>query len=464
MRKVELNMKENHKYKIIKKLVDTNGNKLAASKKLQCSIKHINRLIRTYKSEGKLGFIHGNIGRKPAHTVPESTKKLIASLYKTKYYGANFAHFKELLEEFESIKVSETVVRTVIMKENIVSPKARRKTKKHMKKFLEDKLESSKLTLREKTQVIQSIIDIEDAHPRRPRCKYFGEMLQMDASVFNWFGDHNTQLHIAVDDSTGAIVGAYFDFQETLKGYYNILNQILVTHGIPSKLLTDKRTVFEYKKSNSRDVEKDTFTQFGYACNQLGVEIQTSSIPQAKGRVERMFQTLQSRLPIEMHLAGVTDIKHANEFLNSYIKKFNAKFSLPINHSKSVFETQPPEEKINLILAILAKRKVDSGHCIRIDNKYFKTVDTNNNAVYHCKGTSALVIKAFDGNLYATINESVYALTEVPKHQTMSKNFDIATCETKERKKWIPPMSHPLKHASFQNYLNKQPHIKGKDA
>jgi hypothetical protein len=128
----------------------------------------------------------------------------------------------------------------------------------------------------------------------------------MDASVHHWFGRNKTQLHIAVDDATGAIVGAYFDTQETLNAYYHILYQILTKYGIPYMFLTDRRTVFEYKQKKSPSVEEDTFTQFGYSCKQLGIHIKTSSIPQSKGRVERMFQTLQSRLPIELRLAGIS--------------------------------------------------------------------------------------------------------------------------------------------------------------
>jgi hypothetical protein len=128
---------------------------------------------------------------------------------------------------------------------------------------------------------------------------------------------------------------------------------------------TDRRTVFEYKKKSSSAVEEDTFTQFSYACSQLGIQIETSSVAQAKGRVERMFQTLQSRLPLKLRLAGVTTLEQANEFLNSYIKEFNTQFALPVNSIKSVFEKQPDTEKINLTLAILTARKVDNGHCIK---------------------------------------------------------------------------------------------------
>jgi transposase-like protein len=159
-------------------------------------------------------------------------------------------------------------------------------------------------------------------------------MLQMDASQHLWFGNEKSYLHIAVDDATGAITGAYFDSQETLNGYYHVLYQILTQYGIPFMFFVDKRTVFEYKKKNISSVEEDTFTQFGYACKQLGIQIKTSSVPQAKGRVERMFQTLQSRLPLELRLAGVTSIEQANEFLKAYIKEFNAQFALPVNNTK----------------------------------------------------------------------------------------------------------------------------------
>lgn len=97
-------------------------------------------------------------------------------------------------------------------------------------------------------------------HPRRPRNAYFGEMIQMDASLEVWFGSTKTQLHLAVDDATGCIVGAYFDTQETLKGYYNVFHQILTNHGIPHLFYTDRRTVFEYKSKKSPSIEEDTFT------------------------------------------------------------------------------------------------------------------------------------------------------------------------------------------------------------
>ncbi len=157
------------------------------------------------------------------------------------------------------------------------------------------------------------IVSLEDAHPRRPRSSRFGEMIQMDASEYVWFSDVEAYLHLAVDDCTGSIVGAFFAPQEILQGYYNVLYRILVTHGIPHLFYTDKRTVFEYRRKETALLEKDTLTQFGYACKRLGIEIETTSVPQAKGRVERMFKTLKSRLPIE-YVPAMTHPWRANEF------------------------------------------------------------------------------------------------------------------------------------------------------
>jgi len=458
MRKVNLNMKENEKYKIIKKLVETNGNKKRAAISIGCTTRHINRLIKGYKDKGKEFFVHGNKGKKPVHALSDEIKKDIVDLYNTKYYDANFTHYSQLLYKHNSIEVSPSSIRSILQTKHIISPKANRSTKRKLKKLLNEEAKQSK-SKKETAKIQELIVSTEDAHPRRPRSAHFGEMIQMDASSHNWFLNEKVYLHIAVDDCTGSIVGAYFDREETLYGYYNVLYQILIEYGIPYMFYTDRRTVFEYKQKKFPSVEKDTFTQFGYACKQLGIDIKTTSVPQAKGRVERMFETLQSRLPIELRLAGVTTLEQANEFLNSYIKEFNSLFALPVNLNKSVFELQPTKEKINQILAVISERKVDSGHCIKFNHKYYKTINSNGLDVYFKKGTSSLVIKAFDDNLYCSINESTYALVEVQSHEHKSRYFSLDKTDKPIKKPYVPPMSHPWKRDSFCKFVESQKHF-----
>lgn len=114
MRKVVLRMNENFKYSIIKKLVDSNGNKKRATLQLNCSIRTINRLIIKYKSQGKAGFVHKSRGRKPPTSFSEQTKRLVIDLYRIKYYDSNFTHFCELLKKHEGISVSSSTLSSVL--------------------------------------------------------------------------------------------------------------------------------------------------------------------------------------------------------------------------------------------------------------------------------------------------------------------------------------------------------------
>ena len=455
-------MNEQKKYEVIKHLVDENGNKARAAIALGISRRQVNRLVKTYKEKGKAAFIHGNRGRKPATAIPEDTKMAVLNLYRTKYFEANFTHFTELLARLEGIHLSTSAVAAILESNYILSPRVTRAKRKRIRKQLQ--MAQKEAASHKETDIIQkNLVAVENAHSRHPRCAYFGELLQMDASPYNWFGNDKTSLHIAVDDSTGRIVGAYFDSQETLSGYYNVFYQILKRYGIPYKFFTDRRTVFTYKKKNAPGIEEDTCTQFAYACKQLGTEIEYSSIPQAKGRVERMFETLQSRLPVELRLAGITDIKAANDFLRSYLDTFNAKFALPIDSTKSVFEKQPPDEKINTILAVLTPRSVDSGHCIQFQKRYYRMIDKDGKQVHYRKGTKVMVIKAFDGNMYCCVNDSeIHAMDELPERMPKSKDFDSDYKAAEPQKRYIPPNSHPWKHDSFQRFLQKQKQRIGK--
>lgn len=457
MRKIELNMKEQNNYQIIKKLVETNGNKLNAEVKIGCSRRHLNRLIAGYKAHGKDFFQHGNTNRKPVTFIDDAIRQVIIDLYRNKYYDSNFSHYCELLLKYEKINVSESSVRNILDSVYILPPKATHKSKRRMKERL--KTIKSLTTSKQKIKELDlAILEIEEAHPRRPRCAYFGEMIQMDASLHHWFGAEKSHLHAAIDDATGSIVALYFDKQETLNGYYHLFHQILTEYGIPYMFYTDRRTVFEYKQKKSTSIEADTFTQFSYACHQLGVEIKTSSIPQAKGRVERLFQTLQSRLPVEFRLKGITTIEEANVFLNSYIKEYNSQFALDTHLTKSVFEKQPSEEKIKHILAVISNRKIDNGHCIRYNKEYYLPVGKDGLPKYYYKGTKALVIQTFDNQLYTSINDDIYALKMVPKHEYTSVNFDNISKVSVPYKTPIPPISHPWRQATFTNFAKKQKH------
>ncbi len=449
-------MKEEFKYNIIKKLIETNGNKKRAAIKLDCTVRHIDRLIAGYKQKGKAYFVHGNRGRLPSHALSEEQKTQIEQLYLNKYWDCNYTVFSEFLADRENIFLSVDEVRVIFRDKYILSPRSHKSTRKRLRdQLIAEQQKVNSIAQKEKIQA--NIIAVEDAHPRQPRCQYFGEEIQIDACIHLWFGNSKTALHAAIDDATGNLLALFFDKQETLYGYYNISKQILMHYGIPYKFKTDKRTVFEYKKKGSSLLEEDTFTQFAYACSQLGIKLETSSVPEFKPRIERAFQTLQQRLPQELRLANITTIEEANKFLAEYINKFNKQFALCINHNKSVFEKQPDEKKINLILAVLTKRIIDRGHSIKFNNKYYRLVNRNNTPIFFNHGTTCIVIKSFDNQLYATVNDSIFALEEIPEVQAISENFDDIV-ETKPKEIYIPPMNHPWRQKHFESFIEKQEH------
>ena len=331
---------------------------------------------------------------------------------------------------------------------------SRKATKKNLKKKLLAQKEKSK-SKKEIAKLQANIVALEDAHPRQPRCIYFGEEIQTDACIHLWFGNFKTALHAAIDDSTGHVVAAYFDNQETLNGYYNIYYQILTKYGIPYLFKTDKRTVFEYNKKGTTSDEDNTFTQFAYACSQLGTSIECSSIPEFKPRIERLFESFQLRLIPELRLANITTIEEANAFLPAFLDKYNSKFALCIDNTKSVFEKQPSLQKINLTLAVLSRRTVDTGHSICFKKKHYRTVNSVGTPIYFGKGTKCMVIEAFDKKLYATVEDSIFALEEIPEVQLLSENFD-EILPTEPKKIYIPRMTHPFKRESFEKFVAKQ--------
>lgn len=455
MRKVELSLREKQKYEIIKILVESNGNKDRARIKLGLkSIRQINRLIAGYKQFGKEFFVHGNRGRKPSHALTNDFKDEIEMLYTSKYYDCTYTQFTEYLAERENINLSIAEVGQILREKYILSPKSHKITKKNLKKLLIYQKEKSK-SKKEFAKLQASIVALEDAHPRQPRCIYFGEEIQTDACIHLWFGKTKTALHAAIDDSTGQVVAAFFDNQETLNGYYNIYYQILVKYGIPYLFKTDKRTVFEYNRKGTTSDEDNTFTQFAYACSQLGTSIECSSVPEFKPRIERLFESFQARLIPELRLANITTIEEANAFLPSFLDKYNSKFALCIDNTKSVFEKQPDLKKINLTLAVLSRRIVDTGHSICFKNKHYRTVNSVGTPIYFGKGTKAMVIQAFDKSLYATIEDTIFALEEIPQVQAYSENFDTAL-PAEPKKIYIPRMTHPLKRQSFEKFVEKQ--------
>lgn len=174
MKEVILKMNENEKYLVIKDLVDHDGNKDRAARKLGISRRQVDRLIIVYKEKGKAGFIHGNRNRQPANSISQELSDTIVTLYAEEYQGWNFSHFHDMLVEDENIKVSYASVYSILTKAGFNSPKIRKSTR--IRKTKAARLAEKKPgTIPEPEESGNKEIPIELSHPRRERSKYFGE-------------------------------------------------------------------------------------------------------------------------------------------------------------------------------------------------------------------------------------------------------------------------------------------------
>ncbi len=459
MKLKDLRAHEQLKWQVAKEVSDLGCTDVAIRRgrtKLGCTRKTLLKYVQWYQSEDISLFCHKNRGRKPATTIDEETRKTVMLLYRDTYSTASYAHFSEILAEDYNIHLSEGTLHTLLKGSLLVSPHARKSTKRAIEKELRRRARKENIS-KEESEHIHAAFNIHDqveAHPRKARSKYFGEVIQMDACEHQWVaGAEKWHLHAAIDDATNEVVGWWFDYQETLNGYYHVLYMVLKLYGVPLCFHTDRRTVFEYNRRSKPEPEKDTYTQFSAACKTLGIQIVSCSDPLFKPRAERLNKTVQGRLPVEFIRHNITTMEEANAYLWEYLPTFNTQFSLKDERDSAtgVFLQSPPMAEINAILAVVAPRVIDPGHAIQYYGSYYIPHKERAGRLYPAyfnKGTKALVIKAFDGSLLAAIRDQMYVLVEVEARSTHSKKVDPGPVPEKKNQ-YKPGPDHPWRSNSL---------------
>lgn len=321
---------------------------------LGLSERRVKQIKKEVKENGVKSIQHGNRGRKPKNTISEETKKKILELRSSyEYEISNFKHFQELLKEHENIEISYSALYNILKNAGIKSPKKHRKSK---------------------------------LHHRRKRKEAEGMMLQADGTPFDWFETgEKYSLHGFIDDATGKITGLYMCKNECLLGYLEVLRQTLENFGIPISLYPDKYSVFfpPKKVSDHLTIEEQlngrqkSITQFGRIIEELGIEMFPASSPQAKGRIERLWETLQGRLVTEFRINKITNVENANKFLIEFIKIYNSKFAIEPSNNSSVFLKLPKRYNLDELLCVKFERIIDNAGVFSINNSKFQILDRN---------------------------------------------------------------------------------------
>jgi transposase len=305
-------------------------NQAEAAELLGVSERTFRRWRDRYDEDGAAGLVDGRLGKASGKRVPVDRAEEVERLYRERYQGFTVKHFHEHLVKDHGFGWGYTWLKLHLQWKGVV-PKAPRK----------------------------------GAHRRkRERRPLPGMMLHQDGSRHAWLeGEAALDLIVTLDDATGAIYSAFLIEEEGTASTFRALSEVFSQHGLPMSLYTDRGSHY-FRTTKAGEIDRGCPTKVGRALAQLGVEHIGAFSPQARGRSERAFQTLQDRLPKELRLAGITTAEAANAFLReTYLLAHNARFAVPPAVAGSAFV---PIQGVDLdeILCVQEERQVMNDNCV----------------------------------------------------------------------------------------------------
>ena len=337
--------REIHRMHVVRLTIEGRETVGGAAKLLGISARQVKRLRRKMKERGDEGLLHGNRGKAAWNKTASEKINQVLELARGRYQGLNDSHLTEKLKEKEKIALSRPLVRTILRQAGIAAVR-KRGVKRHYK--------------------------------RRERKAQEGALLLWDGSPHRWFGKEQGEwsLMAVVDDATGALLSGVFAREEDAQSYLTCLRQIVLEKGIPLALYMDRHGIFRRNDDHWRLEEQlageQTPTQVGQALRDLGIRPIFALSPQAKGRVERLFNTLQDRLVQELRLAGISSPEHATPFLNGSFKTdFNARFAKPARETQAAWRPLPKGVDVERICSFGYQATVGNDNAVRLGGMIF---------------------------------------------------------------------------------------------
>ena len=313
---LEMSTKELNRLEVMQKLSEKRMRQKEAGRILDVSTRQIKRLLRAYRQQGAAGLVSKHRGRKGNNRLAEEVQKRALNLLKTKYqgFGPTLAH--EKLVEKDKLQLSDESVRKLMIEEDLWKP---RKAKKIV------------------------------THQLRERRACFGELIQIDGSPHDWFEGRAEPcvLLVFIDDATGQLVQLRFVESESFINYCQAAEGYFRHYGKPVAFYSDKHGIF---RVNVPSLATEALTQFGRAMQELDIQLICANSPQAKGRVERVIQTLQDRLPKEMRLRGLSTLADGNAYLPQFLTDLNQRFAVEPRSSVDAHRPLTPKDDLTHIL------------------------------------------------------------------------------------------------------------------
>ncbi len=295
------------------------------------------RLLAAYRQRGVAALAHGNRGKVPINGVDEETRQAVVALASTRYVGFNQVHLTEQLGEREGVALSRSSVRRILGAAGIGSPRKRR---------------------------------APHHRSRRPRYPQAGMFVQIDASPHDWLEGRGPRLTLfaAIDDATGAVLALLFRAVEDAQGYFLLVRMIVTTHGRPLALYHDRHSIFRVNAAETMAEQlagEREPTQFGRLLDELAITSIPAGSPQAKGRVERLFGTLQDRLTSMLRLAGATNEAEATACLPDFLADYNDRFMVPAAEGGDCYRALEAGTDLDTLFCFTYQRTVGMDNTVR---------------------------------------------------------------------------------------------------
>jgi transposase len=293
---LKMSTKELSRLEVMQRLDEKRLKQAAAAELLGISKRQVKRLLRRFRQQGASGLVSKRRGKPSNNQLADDTRRKVLDLLKSKYKGFGPTLACEKLVELDGLKISDESIRQMMIVEGLWQAKKARK-------------------------VI--------VHQMRDRRACFGELIQIDGSLHDWFEGRAPACDLLafIDDATGRLVQLLFVESESFFGYCQAAEGYFTRYGKPGAFYSDKHGIFRVNQSTTGT--SDALTQFGRAMQELGIQIICANTPQAKGRVERVIQTLQDRLPKELRLQGICSWEAGNMYLPEFVEDFNRRFAVP---------------------------------------------------------------------------------------------------------------------------------------
>ena len=410
---ISMSNREIDRYYIIRKLLEKRIATTTAATQLALSPRQVKRLKKRVRLSGKQGLIHQSRGRQSNHRLPEVKRTKIMTLIRTRYPDFGPTLVTEKLTEKHQCIVSDETVRQLMITAGLWTPK-RGKYKGPHRQW-------------------------------RARKDTFGEMEQFDGSYHHWLEDRGGTgelcLLASIDDATGKITKAVFAAHEGVVPVFTFWRDYLLKNGKPRAIYLDKFSTYKMNQQVARE-NHETLTQFQRAMRELNIEPITAHSPEAKGRIERLFQTLQDRLVKELRLQGINDIVTANHFIEvTFIPDYNKKFDVVASSPDDAHRPLTAKEQSSLDMIFFT---------VSYQNTWYQL--TPDQPVTVCKKDGIRVEEWLDGSLKLRLRGQVLNVTvlpERPKRLTTKGPWILAKTSTAPRTPWKPGPNHPWRKRNY---------------